>query len=69
MASQRRFSVWAPNARRVFGCQGNSTIGMGVATPMRLREGGIWELFIPGAPMDNCIEVRGCLMRTVITAH
>lgn len=44
-----RFSVWAPNARRV------SVIGQfnywdGRRHPMRLHsESGIWELFIPGA--------------------
>lgn len=42
-----RFAVWAPNAERV------SVIGAfntwdGRVHPMRARDGGVWELFIPG---------------------
>lgn len=44
-----RFSVWAPNARRV-SVVGQFNFWDGRRHPMRLRkESGIWELFIPGA--------------------
>jgi 1,4-alpha-glucan branching enzyme len=44
-----RFSVWAPNARRV-SVVGQFNYWDGRRHPMRLRrETGIWELFIPGA--------------------
>ncbi|XPE60679.1 hypothetical protein ACNKHT_22460 [Shigella flexneri] len=43
-----RFSVWAPNARRV-SLLGNSTTGTVAVTDAPLEESGIWELFIPGA--------------------
>lgn len=44
-----RFSVWAPNARRV-SVVGQFNYWDGRRHPMRLRkESGIWELFIPGA--------------------
>jgi 1,4-alpha-glucan branching enzyme len=44
-----RFSVWAPNARRV-AVVGDFNYWDGRRHPMRLRkESGIWELFIPGA--------------------
>ncbi|WP_202300931.1 1,4-alpha-glucan branching enzyme [Dryocola clanedunensis] len=43
-----RFSVWAPNARRV-SVVGQFNCWDGRRHPMRLRqESGIWELFIPG---------------------
>ncbi len=44
-----RFSVWAPNARRV-SVVGQFNYWDGRRHPMRLRkESGIWELFVPGA--------------------
>lgn len=44
-----RFSVWAPNARRV-SVVGQFNYWDGRRHPMRLRkESGIWELFIHGA--------------------
>ncbi|WP_430910236.1 1,4-alpha-glucan branching protein GlgB [Methylobacterium sp. sgz302541] len=43
-----RFAVWAPNARRV-SVVGDFNDWDGRRHPMRLwRDGGIWELFIPG---------------------
>lgn len=43
-----RFTVWAPNARRV-SVVGEFNFWDGRRHPMRLRkESGIWELFIPG---------------------
>lgn len=43
-----RFTVWAPNARRV-SVIGDFNIWDGRRHPMRLRHGvGVWELFIPG---------------------
>ncbi|SQA61469.1 1,4-alpha-glucan branching enzyme GlgB [Raoultella planticola] len=42
-----RFSVWAPNARRV-SVVGQFNYWDGRRHPMRLRkESGIWELFVP----------------------
>ncbi len=46
-ASGVRFSVWAPNARRV------SVVGRfnnwdGRRHPMRRRDAGLWEIFLPG---------------------
>ena len=44
-----RFSVWAPNARRV-SVVGQFNYWDGRRHPMRLRKAsGIWELFVPGA--------------------
>jgi 1,4-alpha-glucan branching enzyme len=44
-----RFSVWAPNARRV-SVVGSFNVWDGRRNPMRLHPGaGVWELFIPGA--------------------
>ena len=57
-----RFAVWAPNARLV------SVIGdfngwNAAGHPMRLREGGIWELFVPdlaeGANYKYAVQSRG----------
>ncbi|HEY9100804.1 1,4-alpha-glucan branching protein GlgB [Chitinimonas sp.] len=43
-----RFSVWAPNAKRV-SLVGDFNFWNGSAHPMRLRrECGVWELFLPG---------------------
>ncbi len=42
-----RFAVWAPNARRV-SVVGDFNGWDERMNPMRLRSGGIWELFLPG---------------------
>src|SRR5262249_42715920 len=42
-----RFAVWAPNARRV-SVVGDFDGWDDRGHPMRLRSGGIWELFLPG---------------------
>ena len=42
-----RFAVWAPNARRV-SVVGDFNGWDERANPMRLRPGGVWELFVPG---------------------
>ena len=42
-----RFSVWAPNAESV-GLVGDFNEWDTRRHPMRLRDGGIWELFVPG---------------------
>ena len=42
-----RFSVWAPNAEAVFVC-GNFNHWNTRSHPMRRRDGGVWELFVPG---------------------
>ncbi len=41
------FSTWAPNASRV-SVVGDFNRWDGRAHPMRLRSGGVWELFVPG---------------------
>jgi 1,4-alpha-glucan branching enzyme len=41
-----RFAVWAPNAERV-SVVGNFNRWDGRCHPMRVRSGGVWELFIP----------------------
>jgi 1,4-alpha-glucan branching enzyme len=41
-----RFAVWAPNARRV-SVVGDFNNWDGRRNPMRKREGGVWEIFIP----------------------
>ncbi|MGA8114841.1 MAG: 1,4-alpha-glucan branching protein GlgB [Actinocatenispora sp.] len=53
------FAVWAPNARavRVFG----DSIGWGPydGLPMRsLGSSGVWELFVPGFPVDGLYKYR-----------
>ncbi|HYM13066.1 MAG TPA: 1,4-alpha-glucan branching protein GlgB [Bryobacterales bacterium] len=42
-----QFAVWAPNAQRV-SVVGDFNRWDGRRHPMRQREGGIWELFLPG---------------------
>ncbi|HEX9036301.1 MAG TPA: 1,4-alpha-glucan branching protein GlgB [Ktedonobacterales bacterium] len=42
-----RFAVWAPNARRV-SVVGDFNSWNETRHPMRLRSGGVWELFLPG---------------------
>lgn len=61
-----RFSVWAPNARRV-SVVGQFNYWDGRRHPMRLRaESGVWELFVPGAHIGQIykfelIDVNGAL--------
>jgi 1,4-alpha-glucan branching enzyme len=43
-----RFAVWAPNAELV-SVVGDFNEWDGRRHPMRLRSGGVWEIFIPGA--------------------
>jgi 1,4-alpha-glucan branching enzyme len=43
-----RFAVWAPNAEAVFVC-GDFNKWHSRSHPMRRREGGAWELFLPSA--------------------
>ncbi|MCG4274757.1 1,4-alpha-glucan branching protein GlgB [Acetobacter senegalensis] len=48
-----RFTVWAPNARRV-SVIGDFNIWDGRRHPMRVRHGaGVWELFIPGLTVEE----------------
>ncbi len=48
-----RFSVWAPNAE-VVSVTGDHNQWDRTRHPMRLRDGGIWEIFLPGlAPGAN----------------
>ena len=42
-----RFAVWAPNAD-VVSVTGDFNGWDRTRHPMRLRDGGIWEIFIPG---------------------
>jgi len=44
-----RFAVWAPNAE-VVSVVGNFNDWDTRRHPMRLRNGGVWEIFIPGIP-------------------
>ena len=44
-----RFAVWAPNAE-VVTVTGDFNGWDGTRHPMRLRDGGIWEIFLPGVP-------------------
>ena len=46
-ASGVRFAVWAPNARRV-SVVGDFNNWDGRRHPMRRRDGGLWEIFLPG---------------------
>lgn len=41
------FAVWAPNARRV-SVVGDFNLWNELRHPMRMRSGGVWELFLPG---------------------
>ncbi len=42
-----RFAVWAPSAQNV-SVSGDFNYWNQTAHPMRLRDGGVWELFLPG---------------------
>lgn len=42
-----RFALWAPNARRV-SVVGDFNLWDGRRHPMRLRQSGVWEIFLPG---------------------
>ncbi len=42
-----RFTLWAPNARRV-SVVGAFNLWHGLRTPLTRHEGGIWETFLPG---------------------
>ncbi len=42
-----RFAVWAPNAEAAFVC-GSFNRWNEKSHPMRRRDGGVWELFVPG---------------------
>ncbi len=44
------FAVWAPNARRV-SVVGDFNLWNELRHPMRMRSNGIWELFLPEAPL------------------
>jgi 1,4-alpha-glucan branching enzyme len=43
------FAVWVPNARRV-SVAGDFNTWNELRHPMRMRSGGVWELFLPGVP-------------------
>jgi 1,4-alpha-glucan branching enzyme len=47
-----RFAVWAPNAETV-SVTGDFNQWNPYANPMRRRNGGIWEIFIPGAKQGD----------------
>ncbi|MGI8746714.1 MAG: 1,4-alpha-glucan branching protein GlgB [Bryobacteraceae bacterium] len=50
-----RFAVWAPNAELV-GVVGDFNDWDAHRHPMRLRTGGIWELFIPEIGIGSCYK-------------
>jgi len=50
-----RFAVWAPNAE-VVSIIGDFNAWNRAFHPMRLREGGIWEIFIPGLGVGACYK-------------
>ena len=50
-----RFAVWAPNAE-VVSVVGDFNDWDPHRHPMRLRTGGIWELFMPGAGEGTCYK-------------
>ncbi len=54
------FAVWAPNAERV-SVVGDLNGWDGRCHPMRVRGGGIWELFVPDLAPGSCykFEIRG----------
>ena len=54
-----RFAVWAPNAE-VVSVIGDFNHWDRTRHPMRLRDGGIWEIFIPGMAQGN-LQVFGAL--------
>ena len=50
-----RFSVWAPNAHTVT-VTGDFNDWDTRRHPMRLREGGVWEIFLPGVGKGSCYK-------------
>ena len=50
-----RFAVWAPNARRV-SVVGNFNNWDGRRHPMRRREAGLWEIFLPGLDVGDAYK-------------
>jgi 1,4-alpha-glucan branching enzyme len=50
-----RFVVWAPNARRV-SVVGNFNNWDGRRHPMRRREAGLWEIFLPGLDVGDAYK-------------
>ena len=53
--SGTRFAVWAPNANYV-SVAGSFNDWDTRRHPMRLREGGVWELFLPGISEGACYK-------------
>jgi 1,4-alpha-glucan branching enzyme len=50
-----RFAVWAPNAQ-VVSVTGDFNQWDRTRHPMRLRDGGVWELFLPGVAVGACYK-------------
>ena len=50
-----RFAVWAPNAQ-VVSVTGDFNQWDRTRHPMRLRDGGIWEMFLPGIGQGACYK-------------
>ena len=51
-----RFAVWAPNAE-VVSVTGDFNDWDRTRHPMRLRDGGIWEIFIPGIGAGDALQI------------
>jgi 1,4-alpha-glucan branching enzyme len=54
-----RFAVWAPNAE-VVSVEGDFNGWDRTRHPMRLRDGGIWEIFIPGITVGEHYKYSVC---------
>src|SRR5437660_5295746 len=50
-----RFAVWAPNAQ-VVSVTGDFNSWDRTRHPMRLRDGGIWEILLPGVEVAACYK-------------
>ncbi len=63
-----RFAVWAPNGEAVF-VIGNFNGWNPRANPMRRRDGGVWELFLPGVGPGQIYKfhIRSQLNRYEVT--